>query len=83
MDLATGSVKWGGKGFGQGSLIAAGDRLIVRGDRGEVSVVRASRNALNSWPVASPSEASAGPHLRYPMDASTSGTPAATSPVST
>ncbi|MFO1461539.1 MAG: PQQ-binding-like beta-propeller repeat protein [Verrucomicrobiota bacterium] len=42
VDLATGSVKWGEKGFGQGSLIAAGDRLIVQGDRGEVSVVRAS-----------------------------------------
>lgn len=42
VDLAAGSVKWGEKGFGQGSLIAAGDRLIVQGDKGEVSVVRAS-----------------------------------------
>ena len=42
VDLATGTVKWGEKGFGQGSLIAAGDRLIVLGEKGELSVVRAS-----------------------------------------
>ncbi|MEN9677378.1 MAG: hypothetical protein RIS76_3274 [Verrucomicrobiota bacterium] len=42
LDLATGSVKWGEKGFGQGSIIAAGDRLIVLSDKGELSVVKAT-----------------------------------------
>jgi outer membrane protein assembly factor BamB len=42
VDLETGSVKWGEKGFGQGSIIAAGDRLIVLSDKGELSVVRAN-----------------------------------------
>ncbi len=41
VDLETGSVKWGEKGFGQGSIIAAGDRLIVMSDKGELSVIRA------------------------------------------
>lgn len=42
VDFATGEVKWGEGGFGQGSLIAAGDRLIVLSDKGELSVVRAN-----------------------------------------
>lgn len=42
VDLATGSVRWAEKGFGQGSIIAAGDRLVVLGEKGELSVVRAS-----------------------------------------
>lgn len=42
VDLETGTVKWGEKGFGQGSIIAAGDRLIVLSDKGELSVVRAN-----------------------------------------
>ena len=42
VDLQTGEVKWGEGGFGQGSVIAAGDRLIVLGEKGELSVVRAN-----------------------------------------
>lgn len=42
VDIETGSVKWGEKGFGQGSILAAGDRLIVLSDKGELSVVRAN-----------------------------------------
>ena len=42
LDFATGEVKWGEKGFGQGSLIASGDRLIVLGGKGELSIVKAS-----------------------------------------
>ena len=42
VDLRTGEVKWGEKGFGQGSVIAAGDRLVVLGEKGELSIVRAS-----------------------------------------
>jgi outer membrane protein assembly factor BamB len=36
-----GSLKWSLPGFGQGSLIAAGDRLLVLSDQGELAVVRA------------------------------------------
>lgn len=39
---AIGEMKWGEKGFGQGSVIAAGDRLLVLGEKGELSIVRAS-----------------------------------------
>lgn len=42
VELQTGKVKWGQKGFGQGSIIAAGNRLIVLGDKGELSVVKAN-----------------------------------------
>lgn len=42
VDFATGEVKWGEGGFGQGSLIAAGDRLLVLSEKGELSVVRAN-----------------------------------------
>lgn len=42
VDFETGTVRWGEKGFGQGSIIAAGDRLIVLSDKGELSVVRAN-----------------------------------------
>lgn len=42
VDFATGEVKWGEGGFGQGSAIAAGDRLIVLSEKGELSVVRAN-----------------------------------------
>ncbi len=37
-----GSIAWSLSGYGQGSLIAAGDRLIVLSDQGELSVVRAT-----------------------------------------
>lgn len=42
VDFATGETQWAEKGFGQGSIIAAGDRLIVLGDKGELSIVKAS-----------------------------------------
>ena len=38
----TGRVLWSRKGFGWGSLLAAGDRLITLTDKGEVAVVRAN-----------------------------------------
>jgi len=40
VDLAKGEIKWALPGFGQDSLISAGDRLIVLTDRGELVVVR-------------------------------------------
>jgi outer membrane protein assembly factor BamB len=38
----TGKVSWSQSGFGWGSLLAAGERLLVLSEKGEVSVVRAS-----------------------------------------
>lgn len=42
VDLATGTVKWTYQGFGLGSLLAAGDKLIVLSDKGELVVAKAS-----------------------------------------
>lgn len=42
IDVKDGSVRWGIKGFGQGSVIAAGNRLVVQGEKGEVAVVKVS-----------------------------------------
>ena len=38
----TGRVLWSRKGYGWGSLLAAGDRLITLTDKGEVTILRAS-----------------------------------------
>jgi len=42
MDHATGEQKWFKKGFGTGSITAAGDRLIVLSDKGELVIASAS-----------------------------------------
>ena len=42
IDPRTGDVRWRQGGYGWGSLLAAGDRLIVLSIKGEVSVFRAS-----------------------------------------
>lgn len=39
---STGKTLWSRPGFGWGSLLAAGDRLVVLSEKGEVSVVRAN-----------------------------------------
>lgn len=41
VDLAQGDIKWSLPGFGQDSLIAAGDRLIVLTEKGELVIGRA------------------------------------------
>ena len=41
VDLEKGEVKWSVPGFGQDSLIAAGDRLIVLTEKGELVIARA------------------------------------------
>ncbi len=38
-DLAARRIRWTGGGFGQGTLIAAGDRLLVMSDNGALSLV--------------------------------------------
>jgi outer membrane protein assembly factor BamB len=43
----TGEVRWSRPGFGWGSLLAAGDRLLVLSDRGALSVVKADPNKCN------------------------------------
>ena len=40
VDIKTGPVKWALGGFGQGSVIAAGDRLIVLSDNGELAIFK-------------------------------------------
>lgn len=42
IDPATGTVQWSKGGFGWGSLLAAGDRLIVLSVRGELTVAQAT-----------------------------------------
>lgn len=41
LDAATGERQWAKRGFGKGSLIAAGDLLFVLGDGGTVAQVHA------------------------------------------
>lgn len=41
VDLATGNVLWSHEGFGPGGTILAGETLIVLGDAGEVTLVKA------------------------------------------
>ncbi len=41
LDAATGERRWAKRGFGKGSLVAAGDLLLVLGDAGMVATVRA------------------------------------------
>jgi outer membrane protein assembly factor BamB len=47
LELATGAVKWTEKSTGTGALMAAGDKLIVQGERGELLVVPATPDAFN------------------------------------
>ncbi len=42
MDMATGNIHWKQRGFGCGSVIAAGDKLIVLSDKGELATVQAT-----------------------------------------
>ena len=42
VDIKTGAIKWSLGGFGQGSVIAAGDRLIVLSDNGELAILKAT-----------------------------------------
>lgn len=42
MDFATGAVKWTHGGFRCGTVTAAGDRLIILGEKGELAVAKAS-----------------------------------------
>ncbi|MGZ4962983.1 MAG: PQQ-binding-like beta-propeller repeat protein [Limisphaerales bacterium] len=47
VELSTGNVKWSQEGFGPGGTILAGDTLIVLGDAGQVSLVRADPQAYH------------------------------------
>lgn len=42
LDAATGERRWAARGFGKGSLLAAGDLLYVLGDDGRLALVRAT-----------------------------------------
>ena len=45
IELATGNEKWSEPGFGQGSLIAVGNHLVVLADDGEIAIVEATPGA--------------------------------------
>lgn len=45
LDAETGERQWSRRGFGKGSLIAAGDLLYVLGDAGQLALVRATPEA--------------------------------------
>jgi outer membrane protein assembly factor BamB len=46
MEFATGAVKWTHGGFRCGTVAAAGDRLIVLGEKGELAIAKASPDAF-------------------------------------
>jgi outer membrane protein assembly factor BamB len=46
VELATGQTKWFEKSIGSGALMAAGDKLIIQGDKGELVVAQASGDAF-------------------------------------
>ena len=50
LDLKTGEVKWSEKSLGKGSLIAAGGKLIILGEKGQLVVAEPSSEAFK--PVA-------------------------------
>lgn len=47
VDAATGETLWRARGFGTGSLIVAGEHLVVLSDAGEIALVEPDRAALN------------------------------------
>jgi outer membrane protein assembly factor BamB len=46
VDAGTGETLWRARGFGTGSLILAGDHLVVLSDAGEIALVEPNRAAL-------------------------------------
>lgn len=48
IEFATGKVRWSEAGFGLGSLMAAGDRLIILSDDGQLVVARALPNGFSA-----------------------------------
>jgi len=46
VDVRTGEATWKHRGFRKGSLIAAGDQLIVLGEKGELALVDADPEAF-------------------------------------
>jgi outer membrane protein assembly factor BamB len=48
MELRTGEVKWEHRGLGCGSLMLAGERLVVLSERGELVVAPATPDAFNA-----------------------------------
>jgi outer membrane protein assembly factor BamB len=47
VDTASGRALWAERGFGEGSLISAGDHLVVLGEDGELALVRADPARLD------------------------------------
>jgi outer membrane protein assembly factor BamB len=49
LDFKTGSVKWSQKGFGKGSLMVAGGKLIILSDKGRLAIAEASANGYKEF----------------------------------
>lgn len=45
LDAATGEIRWAARGFGKGSLVAAGERLFILGDDGTLALAAADPQA--------------------------------------
>ncbi len=54
MDFATGKVEWTHRGLGTGSLMIAGDRMIILGERGQLVVAPASARGFDPLAEARP-----------------------------
>ncbi len=46
VDAGTGETPWRDRGFGTGSIVVAGDRLVVLSDSGELALLQPDRAAL-------------------------------------
>ena len=47
VEMATGQIKWSQPGFGQGSVLLVGDRVLALTDDGQLVVVKASPQAYS------------------------------------
>jgi len=46
LDLGSGALRWRERGFGEGSVVRAGDHLVVLGEEGEIALVAPHRDGL-------------------------------------
>lgn len=64
LEFATGKVKWSESGLGIGALCAAGDRLIILSEKGEIVAARATPDGFKPSTRA---QASSGRHWNVPV----------------
>ena len=49
LDFKTGAVKWAQKGFGKGSLMVAGGKLVILSDKGKLAIAEASPDSYKEY----------------------------------